>query len=162
MYRRLLVAVDGSGASTQALTAAAKLAKETRAKLRLVTVADVLPPPALNAPEYIDPQEYRSSMLAAGRAILERAVRRATALGVRPDAVVLETVTRDVSAAIVEETRRWRADLVVLGTHGRTGLARLLLGSVAEGVARHAPVAVLLVRERKPRGAAPRRPRRDT
>jgi len=57
-----------------------------------------------------------------------------------------------VSDAIVEEARRWGADLIVTGTHGRRGLDRLLLGSVAEGVARASPVSVLLVRGASPDG----------
>jgi nucleotide-binding universal stress UspA family protein len=51
-----------------------------------------------------------------------------------------------VGAAVVEEAQRWGVDLIVVGTHGRRGLDRLLLGSVAEGVARTAPVSVPLVR----------------
>jgi hypothetical protein len=66
--------------------------------------------------------------------------------------VVLEADWRPFSAAIVDEARRWSAELIALGTHGRTGLARLALGSVAERVIHIAPVPILLVRHH--RGAA--------
>ncbi len=67
-----------------------------------------------------------------------------------PEASLIETAGRRVPGAIVEEARRWGADLIVVGTHGRRGLDRLLLGSVAEGVARMSPVSVLLVRGASP------------
>ena len=59
---------------------------------------------------------------------------------------MLEEIRRKFSKAIAKEARRWEADLIVMGTHGRIGVARLVLGSVAEGVVHIAPVPVLLVR----------------
>lgn len=145
MFRRILVAVDGSGPSNQALSAALILAKEQHATLRIVHVADVLPPATVNS-GYIDVDMYRDSALAAGRDIMRRAQARARAAKVRATAAIVETLVHDVSDAILADARRSRADLIVLGTHGRTGLARLFLGSVAEGVVRHARGAVLLIR----------------
>jgi nucleotide-binding universal stress UspA family protein len=66
--------------------------------------------------------------------------------GVPTESALLESDARRLSSVIAEEAQRWGADLVVVGTHGRRGLERLILGSVAEGVARTAPVSVLLVR----------------
>ena len=157
MYKRILIPVDGSDPSTQALDAALQLAKEVRAKVRIVNIADVLPPPALDGPTYMDVDEYREAIITSGRAILQRALARAKALRIRPESALIETVGRDVSAAVIDDARRWKADLIMLGTHGRTGLARLFLGSVAEGVVRHAPVAVLLVRARPARGRTQRK-----
>ena len=64
-------------------------------------------------------------------------------------------VVRRVPNLIVEDARRWKADLIVIGTHGRRGLSKLLLGSVADGVVRTAGMSVLLIRggERKTRRA---------
>lgn len=146
MYKRILVPVDGSAPSRQAIATALTLAKEIRAKVRILNVADVLPPPALDAPASIDVDAYRGAMIAAGRAILEDATGRARRARIAVETRLVETVGRDVSGTISDEARRWRADLIVVGSHGRSGLARVFLGSVAEGVARHAPCAVLLVR----------------
>lgn len=158
MYRRILVAVDGSRPSNKALAAALKLAKQQRARLRVVHVADVLPPGGME-PAYIDVDTYRDSALTAGRDVIRRAEARARAARVRVESALVETVGHDVSSAVVEQARRWRADLVVLGTHGRTGLARLFMGSVAEGVVRHASAAVLLIRSAGHRRVARRRGR---
>lgn len=162
MFRRILVAVDGSEPSNRAVATAMKLAREGRARLRIVHVADTLPPASVGVAGemYVDVERYRDAVLSAGRDVLKRVGARARATRARTETALLETLTHDPSAAIVAEAKRWRADLIALGTHGRTGLARLFLGSVAEGVARHAPVAVLLVRGSRPRKrtAATRRP----
>ncbi|HET7877050.1 MAG TPA: universal stress protein, partial [Methylomirabilota bacterium] len=71
---------------------------------------------------------------------------RAREAGVAVEPALLESDGRRVAAVVVDEARWWEADLIVVGTHGRRGLDRLLLGSVAEGVVRAAPVTVLLVR----------------
>ena len=153
MFKRVLVAVDGSAPAEKALRAALALAKEQRASLRIVFVAEVLPPPAAAQGTLMDVDGYREAVLSGGRAIIRKAAERARVAHVRADAAVLESLRHDPAADIVGAAKRWRADLIVLGTHGRTGLARLFLGSVAEGVARHATTAVLLVR----RGARVRR-----
>ena len=63
--------------------------------------------------------------------------------------MLIEDFSGRVANAVVDQARRWRADLIVMGTHGRRGLDRMFLGSDAELVARHSPVPVLLV---PPRG----------
>lgn len=75
-----------------------------------------------------------------------RAAASARARRVAADSTLRESDGRRVGAAVVEAAQRWGADLIVAGTHGRRGLDRLFLGRVAEGVARTAPVSVLLVR----------------
>ncbi|MGH2492311.1 MAG: universal stress protein [Candidatus Limnocylindria bacterium] len=177
MYKRILVAVDGSKTSDVALAEGLKLAKEQHADLRLLHVADVTPPAAIDAvagqSSYIDYDLFRDATLKAGRDVLRRAESVARAAGQGVESVVIEASAHDISASIVNDASQWRADLVVIGTHGRSGLERLVLGSVAESVARHAPVPVLLVKsgsgsekrpERKPatRRATTSSPRRRT
>src|SRR4051812_35984420 len=145
MFKKILVAVDGSAASDQALANALEMAKEQRAKVRLVSVADVTPPAAID-PTYIDFADYDRAARAVADVALRHAVSKAKAAKVSIEHTTRETHGHDISSEIVAEAEDWGADLVVLGTHGRTGIARLLLGSVAEGVARHAKTAVLLVR----------------
>ena len=91
--------------------------------------------------------------------MLDAASKVALKQGVKAAASLVESRGRPVSDVILDEARKWRADLIVMGTHGRRGVNRLLLGSDAERVLRSAPVPVLLVRpeERKKRAARKRR-----
>jgi nucleotide-binding universal stress UspA family protein len=88
----------------------------------------------------------------AAESRLHHLVRRVGERGVRARHLVLEGVAHQV---IVDTAKRQRADLIVMGTHGRRGVTRILLGSVAELVMRHAHCPVLTVRE--PRASARRR-----
>jgi nucleotide-binding universal stress UspA family protein len=91
-------------------------------------------------------ERLRQASREEGTEILNRAVELARQAGIEAETVLLEADWRHFSAAIVEEALRWSAELIVLGTHGRTGLARLVLGSVAERMVHIAPVPALLVR----------------
>ena len=157
MFKRILVAVDGSAPSDRALAAGLQLAKEQRAKLCIIHVADVLPPATVE-PTYMYLDDYREAILTGGRAMIRSAAAQAKRARVRAETRLIETVTHDPSGEIVAEAKRWRADLLTVGTHGRTGLARVFLGSVAEGVVRHSPAAVLLIRGAA-KGSRPRRAR---
>ncbi len=125
MYRRILTPVDGSEASTRALDEAIKLAKEFQARLRLV---------------YVDTVE------AMAREIIDVAVARVKNAGLEAESGLLVKLgTEQVPDAILEEAVRWSADLIVMGTHGRRGVAHMFLGSVAEGLIRIAPMPILVV-----------------
>lgn len=146
MYARILVAIDGSAHSTHALRHAAGLAHGLSAGLRILHVLDIglLP----YGPELsIDVDALLDARYAAAEKILAAARDSVQAPGVTVETRLLDTATptRHVAAAIAEEAASWPADLLVLGTHGRRGVERWLLGSVAEGVARRAGVPVLLV-----------------
>jgi nucleotide-binding universal stress UspA family protein len=84
-----------------------------------------------------------------GQTILSGAVASARAQGVEADTATVETAMGPVGAAITEYAQQWPADLIVIGTHGRRGIRRLVLGSDAEYVVRTTPVPVLLVRGTK-------------
>jgi nucleotide-binding universal stress UspA family protein len=81
-----------------------------------------------------------------GEQVVANARASAAAAGVAAEAELVETVGRTIGDVLADEVARWRADLVVLGTHGRRGLRRMVLGSDAESVVRTSPVPVLLVR----------------
>lgn len=153
MYKRILVAVDGSATSERALHEGIALATAHRARLRLVHVVDELTA-AGDTPA--TPGEFWKAVRKAGTLILAGARARAATAGVEAETKLAEIrtfggVVRRVPNLIVEDARRWNADLIVIGTHGRRGLSKLLLGSVADGVVRTAGTSVLLVRggERK-------------
>jgi len=146
MYSRILVAVDGSPHSTHALKHAGRLARDLSASLRIIHVVDIglLP----YGPELsIDIDALRDARYAAADKILAAARDsvQESGLQIETQRVDTATPTQHVAAAIVECAAKWPADLIALGTHGRRGMERWLLGSVAEGVARRTTVPVLIV-----------------
>lgn len=148
MYKRILVATDGSKTSQLALEEALKLAQGEQTRLRLVHVIDspLGYADAWYAAVTADLEAIQRAWRRAGQDILAQAATVARGAGIEAETALLETDGRRVSRAIVDEADRWGAEVIVIGSHGRRGLEQLLLGSVAEGVARSAPVPVLLVR----------------
>lgn len=142
--RRILHASDFSRPSRAAFAHAVELARASRAELTLVHVMTPLIP--FMGESYATPQVYEQ-MLASVRTHaqreLDRLLARARKAGVRAKGLLLEGIPHD---RIVRAARSRRADLLVLGTHGRTGLPRLFLGSVAARVVASAPCPVLTVR----------------
>jgi len=147
MYSRILVGVDGSEHGAHALRHAATLAKSLGAALRVVHVADMGLLPL--APELgLDLARIAGARRAEGKRVLAAALEAAGASGAAVEARLVETATpaQHPAAALVEEAASWPADLLVLGAHGRRGAERLLIGGMADGVARRSEVPVLLVR----------------
>ncbi|NKI94270.1 universal stress protein [Rhizobacter sp. SG703] len=143
MYQRILVPVDGSDTSNHGLDEAVQLAKLTHAKLRLVHMVDELSF-ATGFGGYAG--DVAAVMKNAGNAVLAQGAARAKAAGVEAETALFETMSNRLADVVVDEIGRWPADVVVLGTHGRRGVGRWLLGSDAEQILRSSPVPVLLVR----------------
>lgn len=146
MFNRILVAVDASGTSDLALQAAIRLASEQHASLRIVHVIDTTNINNMGT-EYLDVAGMREGLVKNGESILGKAETTATAAGVAVETnlIQIETMNQRVAEAIASDADAWPADLIVIGTHGRRGLTRLFLGSVAEGTARVATKPVLLI-----------------
>jgi len=143
-YKRILVPVDGSPTSNKGMQEAIRLARSSRARLRLLHVVEQTV--AFSAPEVaIDLGPILDSLRAAGRRRLAGIERRVRRSGVKLDTALVENFGMRVADAVIAQARRWRADLIVMGTHGRRGLQRALIGSDAELVVRYSPVPVLLV-----------------
>ncbi|HXA96118.1 MAG TPA: universal stress protein [Candidatus Dormibacteraeota bacterium] len=145
--RRLLHATDFSPASTRAFKYAVDLATMHRAQL---VILHVMTPPALGIPGegYVTPAVYEtleaSARSQAGRR-LDAIVARAKKAGARARGLLLEGVPHEL---IVRSVRSQKADLLVIGTHGRSGLAKFFLGSVANRLVSMAACPVLTVRGR--------------
>jgi nucleotide-binding universal stress UspA family protein len=156
MFKRILVAIDGSPPSAAGLNAAIELAGDQRATVVALNVIDdsALPVnfegPALPA-SYVD--AYFAAQDDYARKLVERARSAALKRGVNVEAAVVRSRGRTVAAVVVAQARKHKADVIVLGTHGRRGLKRVFLGSDAEEVVRVATVPVLLVRGRYRAGA---------
>ena len=146
MYARILVAVDESLHAEHALQHAIELATHLSAALRIIHVTD-MSWLALGPELAIDLDTLTQARRAASEKILASAQERVRAAGLDAEIKCVETATptQHIAAAIADEATAWPADVLVVGTHGLRGVERLLLGSVAEGVARRASVPVLLV-----------------
>jgi nucleotide-binding universal stress UspA family protein len=144
-YRRILVAVDGSKAAARGLREAVRLARSGRAQLAILHVVNDFEAYALMEGAALR-GDARAALLEHGRRVLARATALAERDDVRATGVLRRVDGGPNAAVIVREARRQRADLIVLGTHGRRGMRRLVLGSDAEQVVRAATVPVLLVR----------------
>ncbi len=148
MYERIVVAFDGSETSTRALDEAVRLARNQNARLRLVHVVDTSS--LYHGDESDRSSELEKAWCDAGHRLVEQGLVRVSRQDLTVETSVCCTGKARIPEQIVEEARRWQADLIVLGTHGRRGLNRLLLGSVAEAVVRISPISVLLVRASGP------------
>ena len=143
--KRILYATDFSPASRAAFDKALAMAKADPSELVIVhAIAPVMPP----ANGYITATAYSEIDAAARRYCgkqVDALVRRARNAGVRSRGVLVEGIAHD---AIVRAASKQHADMIVVGTHGRTGLAKFMLGSVAGRVVAHARCPVLTVRGR--------------
>ena len=146
MYAKILVAVDESDTSRHALKQAIELARKLSATIRMIHVLDMSWLPI--GPEVaIDTGALSAARRSVGEKIVAAARDAAKEAGFEAEAELIETETpiQQVAVAIAKETSRWGADLVVLGTHGRRGFQHLMLGTVAEQMARLSSVPVLLI-----------------
>lgn len=146
MFKRILVAIDGSDAAERALEASINLANALQASLRVVYVVDAINI-SLGA-EFPYPAEISEAIAKRGQALLGKAAAVASKAGLPVETGLLEIdiLGQRVPELIAADAEAWPADLIVIGTHGRRGLSHLFLGSVAEGVARVATRPVMLVR----------------
>jgi nucleotide-binding universal stress UspA family protein len=144
MYQHILVPVDGSPTSNRALQEALKLAKQLKAQLALIHVMEKIW--YVDNESYLNYAELQNAVRISSEKILAQAEAAVLQEGVSPTVKLLEARGERIANMVVAEAKRWPADLIVIGTHGRSGFSHLLFGSVAEGVVRTAHVPVLLIR----------------
>jgi nucleotide-binding universal stress UspA family protein len=144
MTRRILHPSDFSSASGAAFKKAIEMAKAERAELVVTHVINPIMP--VTGEGYVPPKMYddiAASTRAWAKKELDRLVATAKKSGVRVKGLIAEGSAHE---QIVRLAKRTRTDLIVIGTHGRSGLAKLFLGSVAGRVVTAAPCPVLTVR----------------
>jgi nucleotide-binding universal stress UspA family protein len=158
MYSKILVPVDGSETSTAGLNEALKLAKIHGSQLCLVHIVNELILDYTYVPGQYS-QDLFEALRKAGQEILDAAETTVQRQGIKPHCVLIESIGGAAADLILEQAKEWRADLIVMGTHGRRGIFRLAMGSDAEQVVRASTVPVLLVRGQAiSKKAAPRVP----
>ena len=148
MSRRVLHPTDFSKASTPAFARALAEARQNKSELLLLHVLSPVIPLAGAGEGYLAPSTYEQmskSARAWAQKQMDRLLAKAKTARVRARGMLLEGVAHE---QIARTAKRQRAGLIVMGTHGRTGMARFFLGSVAARVAATAPCPVLTVRGR--------------
>ena len=148
MYRRILVAVDGSATSNKAIAAALEMASYSggRSVVRLVHVLDEMAYFAGLDPYAGQTYSVIGLMREAGEKILADGLAIAQSAGVQADTLLVDHLGSHLAEAVAAQTKAWDASLVVVGTHGRRGIGRMLLGSGAEKIIRLSTCPVLVVR----------------
>ena len=148
MYKHLVVAIDGSNTSLKALRHAVEIADNIGSKITLVNIANPTEYMAL-APEFLQEDSYEATALANAENVLNKAEALAKSLGatqIQRHITVSVKGARDMAQQLVDYAAQNSADLLVLGTHGRTGLMHLLMGSFAETVMRQTTLPLLIIR----------------
>jgi nucleotide-binding universal stress UspA family protein len=144
MFQKILVAVDTSDASQSALRYALDLAKAAGGSVVLVNIVDISKLAAIAGYETPYPLDAIEIMRTDSQQLLNDSAKTCTASGI---ASTTQTGEGDTCDQILRIAKEQGADLIALGTHGRKGLSRIVIGSVAEGVLRRADVPVLVTRE---------------
>lgn len=147
MYRRILVALDGSETSTRALTASLNLARMGGGRVRMVHVVEELAYLGGFDPYGASSGELIKVIRENGAKILANGMAAAESAGVEADTVLYDNFGERLPEAVADAARQWNADLIVVGTHGRRGMGRVLMGSGAEQIIRLSPVPVLVIRK---------------
>lgn len=148
MNMKILLAIDNSRYSAEAIKEVAKRPWPPKTIVRVISVVEPVPAPAA---------ELWYDASGSLERVQQEMTKRATKLtqkiseSLKRKELKIESAVRegDARALIVDEARKWSADLIVLGSHGYTGIKRLLLGSVASSVVSHAPCSVEIVRKKQ-------------
>lgn len=146
MYQRILVPIDGSATSEYALDEVIKFAQQQNVQIKLVNVLEDV--------WYFDTEscsnysELVDSMRCHGEKILKQAQNKLQQVGITAEIKLLEARGERIANVIITEAKNNLANLIIIGTHGRSGFSRMLLGSVAESVVRVAHIPILLIRAR--------------
>lgn len=149
-FHRILVPFDDSPAALRALDEAIALGELSGSKLRLVHVMDELAWTNGFEPAVALVRDIVPRMRQAGEKLLAEGCARAAQKQVSAEGELIIGVSGRICELIATEATNWAADLIVVGTQARHGVDRLLMGSDAELILRHAPVPVLLVRAPQP------------
>lgn len=151
MCKQIFVAIDGSSTAQAALVEAIQFARLPGMGLCIGTVLDtgLLDQNNMGMGSLIDADQVKAGMRQGAEALLDGAVSKAKEAGLDPYRILIESDKKRIAEMIVEAAQQWNADLIVIGTHGRRGFERMVMGSVAENLVRIATTSLFLVR-RKP------------
>ena len=143
MYRRILVPTDGSEVTTRAVNAAIEMARAFGGQLFAISVKEPFPYSAISEMQPVPPQEFYDAQERIAAARVKAVQETAAAAGITCQAHTVEAL--HAWEAIIDHAKQQRCDLIVMASHGRRGVAALLLGSETQRVLIHSPLPVLIV-----------------
>jgi nucleotide-binding universal stress UspA family protein len=144
MYKRILVPVDASASSAHGLLEAVRFAQDQGARLRIVHIVDESA--LVQFPEAVDfSGELLSAFVAQGEKTLRDAVALARRHKLEPEHVLYKTMIDGVADVVLKESKKWRADIIVMGMHEQGKVEHFFRGSNAEAIARSTSLPVLLI-----------------
>jgi nucleotide-binding universal stress UspA family protein len=145
MFKHILVPIDGSSTSLRAIDKAAGLAKAFGSKVTALYVIDPYPFTGVGADFALGQDQYLGAAKSEANAAMEAARTHAQGVGVAVDSLVTEAHT--AWRGIIDTASELGVDLLVMGSHGRRGLEKLVLGSVTQSVLSHTHITTLVVRD---------------
>jgi len=145
LYKKILIAVDSSAISLNAAKVGFELAHQLKASIGLIYVIDKTKE-VFNTDLGITPEQSQSVLFKQAEENIEQLIKMYDGV----DAVLRFTPEGFPKEEILNTAKEWEADLIVMGTHRRTGLSHLLTGSVAEYVLHHSKIPVLVVPSKRP------------
>jgi len=146
MYQRILVPVDGSATARRGLQEAMALADLTGGQLRLLHVVDELSAAMSMSGQGVVSADMFQLLREGGEQVLAEALALAQSRKLSADSVLIEGFTGRLCDHVLAQAQQWGAEIIVLGSHGRRGVGRMVMGSDAEQIIRTAQVPVLVVR----------------
>ena len=150
MYKRILVPVDGSGTSRRGLQEAIALARLTGGALRLLHVVDELSAAMSMSGQGMVSADMFALLREGGEQVLAEALAQVRAHQLVAEPVLIEGFSGRLCDHVLAQAQQWGAEIIVLGSHGRRGVGRMVMGSDAEQIIRTAQVPVLVVRTPDP------------
>lgn len=150
MYQRILVPVDGSATARRGLQEAMALADLTGGQLRLLHVVDELSAAMSMSGQGVVSADMFQLLREGGEQVLAEALALAQSRKLSADSVLIEGFTGRLCDHVLAQAQQWGAEIIVLGSHGRRGVGRMVMGSDAEQIIRTAQVPVLVVRATDP------------
>lgn len=150
MYQRILVPVDGSGTSRRGLQEAIALAQLTGGQLRLLHVVDELSAAMSMSGQGVVSADMFELLREGGQQVLAQALAQVQSHQLVAESVLIEGFSGRLCEHVLAQAQQWGAEVIVLGSHGRRGVGRIVMGSDAEQIIRTAQVPVLVVRTPDP------------
>jgi len=146
MYDKILVPIDGSSTANAAVAHAQSIAELCNSQVRIFHALDFFEYTNGFERPSIYSRQVMPAMIASGRAILNAAQQAFTGSGIVVESHLEQCSGQRAAQLIVRQSQLWGASLIIMGTHGRRGFNRLLMGSDAELVVRSATMPVLLIK----------------
>jgi len=144
MYKHILVPTDGSEISNKAVDSAISLAKLTGAALTTICVKEPFPYSAISEMQPVPPQEFYDAQERIAAARVKSVTEKTTAAGLTCTGYTVEAL--HPWEAILDHAKQQGCDLIVMASHGRRGVAALLIGSETNKVLTHSPLPVLVIK----------------